>query len=182
MIHARTTIVLAALVLPACGGGGTGHDKAVAELKALGDSGVTGTATFTAEDGKVRVEAEVSGLAPGPHGFHIHEWGDCSAADGKSAGDHFNPKGHQHGPPGAAVHAGDLGNLVADADGKAKVSVVLDQFQLDTGSLGILGRGLIVHADDDDLKSQPAGDAGGRVACGVIRAAHGETVAVVAKG
>jgi Cu-Zn family superoxide dismutase len=181
MRPARTTLVLAALVLPACGGA-SGQDKAVAELQALGDSGVTGTATFTAEAGKVRVEAEVSGLAPGPHGFHIHEWGDCSAADGKSAGAHYNPTGHEHGPPGAGVHAGDLGNLVADEDGEARVSIVLDQFQLDAGPRGILGRGLIVHADDDDLVSQPAGDAGGRVACGVIRGARGETVAVVSPG
>jgi Cu-Zn family superoxide dismutase len=178
MKRAATICLTLQLVLPGCGGAGQG--KAVAELQALGGSGVTGTATFATEGGKVRVEAEVSGLTPGKHGFHIHEWGDCSAPDGMSAGPHFNPEAHDHGAPGQRAHAGDLGNLEADASGKARISLTLDQLGVEAGTRGIVGRGLIVHEQADDLASQPAGDAGARLACGVIHAERGETKPVLA--
>ena len=157
------------LVCAGCSGEDAEKTSATAELKALGDSGVTGKVTFTATaDGKVLTEASITGLKPGKHGFHIHEFGDCSAPDGKSAGDHFNPAGHEHGAPGMKSHPGDLGNLEADANGRATLSLVLDQMTVDSGPLGIAGRGLIVHADPDDLTSQPVGMAGARVACAVI--------------
>lgn len=174
----RTPLLLLAATLFACGPGkpgDAGAARAVAELRPLGDSGVGGKVTFTAEGGKVRVEGDITGLTPGTHGFHIHEFGDCSSADGKSAGDHFNPDGHVHGGPGPQAHAGDFGNVEADAGGKAHLAVTLEQVTVDAGARGILGRGLIVHEKADDLKSQPAGDAGGRIACAVIQGEDGKT-------
>ena len=174
-------LILAVALAPALPGCGGDAESATAELQALSSKGVTGKATFTATtDGKVLVEASISGLTPGQHGFHVHEWGDCSAPDGMSAGGHFNPDGHEHGSPGVAAHPGDLGNLVADANGRATLSLVLDQVTLDAGPLSVVGRGLIVHADPDDLKSQPVGLAGARIACAVITHDTGETKRVLA--
>jgi len=130
---------------------------------------VTGTVSFTQVEGGVRVVAVFAGLTAGDHGFHVHEQGDCSAPDGTSAGGHFNPEGHPHGLPGDPNrHAGDLGNLVADETGHATLDHVFAHLTLD-GADGIVGRGLIVHAAKDD-GGQPTGNAGGRVACGVITA------------
>lgn len=177
--YVLTLIVTVASAQVGCGGDADG-ESATAELQALGGSNVTGKATFTAtSDGKVLVEADISGLTPGKHGFHIHEFGDCSAPDGMSAGGHFNPDGHEHGPPGVTAHPGDLGNLEADANGRATLSLVLDQVTLDAGPLSILGRGLIVHADPDDLMSQPVGMAGARIACAVILDDAGDAKPVV---
>jgi Cu-Zn family superoxide dismutase len=176
--YAQTVLLAATTALIACKGG---DDKVVADLLGLGGHAVTGKVTFSDAGGKVRLDGEISGLAPGPHGFHIHQWGDCSAPDGKSAGDHFNPGHAQHGAPGAAVHAGDLGNIEADAAGRARVSLVLEQFEMGTGDRGILGRSLIVHEKKDDLASQPAGDSGDRVACAVIHA-EGEAAKPVLPG
>ncbi len=180
MTRTRTTLLILASTLFACDGKSADAASATGELKALGDSGVTGKATFKVmADGKVHVDADVSGLTPGKHGFHVHEFGDCSAADGMSAGGHFNPEGHDHGAPGAKSHPGDFGNLEADANGRATLALVLDQGTVDAGPVGIVGRGLIVHADPDDLTSQPVGKAGARVACAVIKADKGETTPVV---
>jgi len=179
----RKILPLALVLVPAlssCGSSETDAESATAELQALGGSGVTGKATFTATtDGKIHVEANLSGLTPGKHGFHVHEWGDCSAPDGMSAGGHFNPDGHEHGSPGVAAHPGDLGNLEADTNGRATLSLVLDQVTLDAGPLSIVGRGLIVHADPDDLTSQPVGMAGARIACAVVTNVEGETKPVL---
>ena len=130
---------------------------------------VQGNVIFRQEErGGIRVIAEVSGLTPGLHGFHVHEKGDCSAPDASSAGGHFNPHQTPHGKVGEGVHhAGDLPSLEADAAGNAKLNVVLDSIVLDGGH-GIVGRGLIVHANPDDY-SQPVGNAGARVACAVIQ-------------
>ncbi|MDR0996422.1 MAG: superoxide dismutase family protein [Zoogloeaceae bacterium] len=123
---------------------------------------------FAAGDNKVRVVGEVMGLTPGAHGFHIHEKGDCSAPDGTSTGGHFNPHQVAHGKfDAAAHHTGDLPSLMADDKGEAKIDVVVDDIAL-IGPDGIEGRGLIVHAQPDDYMTQPTGNAGGRVACGVI--------------
>lgn len=144
------------------------HSKAVAVLHPTDGNTVSGTVTFTNENGAVKVVADLSGLKPGTHGFHIHEFGDCSAKDGTSAGGHFNPGAMPHGAPSDKQrHAGDLGNIVADADGKAHVEVADSVLKLD-GDMSIIGRGVIVHAAADDLKTQPTGNAGGRQACGVI--------------
>ena len=128
---------------------------------------VMGVVTFSKAPGGTRVEAKITGLTPGEHGFHIHEFGDTSSPDAMSAGGHFNPKGDSHAGPGAKRHVGDLGNITADAKGVATYDKVDSQLMFE-GPTSILGRGLIVHEKADDLKSQPAGAAGGRVAAGVI--------------
>jgi len=142
--------------------------KAVAELKPTQGSKVQGTVLFVQEPNGVHVTADVTGLTPGEHGFHIHEKGDCSAPDGSSAGGHFNPTGKPHGAPAAHEHhAGDLGNLTADASGHAKLDWISPDLSFE-GTNSFIGRAVIVHAGKDDLKSQPAGNAGARAACGVI--------------
>lgn len=142
--------------------------KFIAVLHPLGSGGASGSVTFTSVKDGIEVVADVTGLAPGSHGFHVHEYGDCSAMDGSSAGGHFNPMGHHHGAPVDPMrHAGDLGNLVADTSGHARL-VWVDKGMRLSGPNSIIGRSVIVHAKMDDLVSQPTGNAGGRVACGVI--------------
>ncbi len=142
--------------------------KAIAVLHPASGSQVMGTVTFTKTDDAVQVVADVTGLTPGQHGFHIHEFGDCSATDATSAGGHFNPTHKPHGAPDAAErHVGDLGNLEADASGKAHLEWK-DKVMKLTGEDSIVGHAMIVHQKADDLKTQPTGNAGGRVACGVI--------------
>lgn len=142
--------------------------SAIAVLVAGNNSNVSGTVKFTQEADGVRVEVDVKGLTPGTHGFHVHEKGDLSKSDLTSAGGHFNPEGHKHAARTESErHVGDLGNLEADADGHATANFVDHQLQLD-GPHSIVGRAVIIHGKADDLKSQPAGDAGARVAGGVI--------------
>lgn len=130
---------------------------------------VTGSVTFTQKDDHVWVVANIKGLTPGLHGFHIHEKGDCSAPDATSAGGHFNPDNHVHSASHTAGgHAGDMGNLNADSTGNAQLTLKMNGVTVSTASNGIVGRAVIVHAKADDLTSQPAGNAGARVACGVI--------------
>ena len=145
--------------------------RAEARLEPRSGSSVGGMVRFYAAGQKVRVEASVTGLTQGEHGFHVHETGDCSAPDATSAKGHFNPAAKPHGHHGAAErHAGDLPNLVADANGRATLLAELDMLQLIEGPNGIFQRSVVVHADRDDYASQPAGNSGKRVACGVIRA------------
>jgi Cu-Zn family superoxide dismutase len=145
--------------------------RATAKLEPTMGNRTAGTATFVERMGKVAVIVEVTGLAPNQeHGFHVHEKGDCSSGDGMSAGGHFNPDGKPHGPQGAAHHAGDMPNLKADAGGNAKASFTLDDVTVAPGGKSVVGRGLIVHKDADDYKTQPTGNAGARLACAVIRA------------
>jgi len=144
--------------------------SATANLQPTKGNKVWGTVTFTQKGSKVLVVANVNGLKPGLHGFHVHEKGDCSAADGMSAGGHFNPAGKPHGAPDSAErHGGDLGNLTADKSGNATLSIEVDGITLDQTANSIVGKSVIVQANPDDLKSQPAGNAGPRVTCGVIR-------------
>jgi Cu-Zn family superoxide dismutase len=142
--------------------------EALAVVNPTEGSKVNGTVSF-AKDGKgVRITANVEGLSPGLHGFHIHEFGDCSSPDASSAGGHFNPTGMPHaGPKAEKRHVGDLGNLEAAKNGVAKLEVTDDVISLE-GPESIVGRSVIIHARTDDLKTQPAGGAGARVACGVI--------------
>jgi Cu-Zn family superoxide dismutase len=143
--------------------------SAVAIVRPASGSQVQGEAKFTQVGNRVRITANISGLSPGAHGFHIHEKGDCSAADAMSTGGHFNPKGNKHGAPATPDrHAGDLGNLNADEYGKATLALMVDGISVGKGPDGISGRGLIVHANADDLKTDPTGNAGGRVGCAVI--------------
>ncbi len=141
--------------------------KAVCVLSPTKGSDVKGVITFTEKDGGVQVSGEVNGLTPGDHGFHIHEFGDVSKDDGMGTGGHFNPEGKKHGNVhDAEHHAGDMGNIKADSSGKATVNVMVPGMKLN-GPESIVGHGLIVHAKPDDF-SQPTGNAGGRVAQGVI--------------
>jgi len=145
-----------------------GPSRAIAVVNPTEGNKVHGLVTFTKVGDSVKVVAEINGLTPGKHGFHIHEFGDCSSKDGAAAGGHFNPAGKPHGAPtDANRHEGDLGNIDAGADGKAHLDLTDSVLKLD-GAGSIIGRGLIVHANADDLKTQPTGNAGGRLACGVI--------------
>lgn len=160
---------LAAALLVGCATTGSSQPGATAQLQPTAGNTAAGTVSFTQKGDKVLVEADVTGLAPGEHGFHIHEKGDCSAPDATSAGGHFNPGGHPHGnPANPPHHSGDLPMLVADASGRAKLSVELDSIALGAGASNIIGRGVIVHQKADDYQTQPTGNSGGRVACGVI--------------
>jgi len=142
--------------------------KAVALLYPTQGNATRGTVYFYPTGQGIRVVAEVTGLTSGLHGFHIHQFGNCSAPDGTSAGGHFNPTAEPHaGPDAAHRHAGDLGNLNADNTGSAHYDRVDSHIQL-SGPNSILGRAMIVHAKPDDLISQPTGNAGARAACGVI--------------
>lgn len=143
--------------------------SATATLAPASGSSVSGTIQFREVDGGVEVTANVEGLTPGDHGWHVHEKGDCSAPDATSAGGHFNPGGHPHGAPDADHrHEGDFGNLTAGGDGKATKTFVMKGISLGDGATSVVGRGFIVHEKADDLTTQPTGNAGGRVACGVI--------------
>ena len=143
--------------------------SATATLKPTAGNTAAGTVTFAQKGDKVSMVAKISGLSPGPHGFHIHEKGDCSAPDGTSAGGHFNPFGKPHANPNVADHhAGDMPMLAADASGNATLDVVLDSITIG-GAGDIIGRAVIVHKDPDDFTTQPTGNSGARVACGVIR-------------
>ena len=146
--------------------------EATATLAPTKGSDTSGTATFTAagKDG-IRIRLEITGLkAQSSHGLHVHEKGDCSAPDATSAGPHFALPGQQHGPMDGDTHAGDLGNITADASGKVSttLSVPESKLTLAPGPRSVVGRALVVHGKADDLKSQPAGDSGPRIACGVI--------------
>ena len=141
---------------------------AVAVLRATEGHRVRGTVSFVRASQGMRVIARVQGLTVGDHGFHIHQFGDCRAPDGSSAGGHFNPNNQRHGAPADKVrHIGDLGNLTADASGAARVDTIDALLTLE-GPESIIGRSVVIHAQADDFKTQPAGAAGARVACGVI--------------
>jgi Cu-Zn family superoxide dismutase len=155
----------------------TGPQKAVCVLHPLGEHKAHGMVVFTRKGEEILVTGEVKGLAPGLHGFHVHEFGDCSAPDGMATGGHFNPTGAMHGGPHSkSRHVGDLGNIKADGRGVAVINMTDRLIKL-SGPHSIVGRALIVHAKADDEKSQPAGDAGGRIACGVIGIAKSATTA-----
>jgi Cu-Zn family superoxide dismutase len=133
------------------------------------NTNVTGNVTFTQQpNDNVHVVADLTGLSPGKHGFHIHDKGDLSDPQLTSAGPHYNPTGAHHGGPNTTPHhAGDLGNVVADDSGNAHLDTTLSGLKVSD----ILGRSVIVHAKEDDLKTDPAGNSGGRIAGGVIEAA-----------
>lgn len=142
--------------------------EAVAVLHPAEGHDVRGKVSFVKQDDGILITADVKGLTPGLHGFHIHEFGDCSAADATSAGGHFNPDNKPHGSPeDIDRHVGDLGNLDADAEGRARYERVDGHIAL-SGPRSIVGLAVIIHAGEDDFTSQPTGNAGARVACGVI--------------
>lgn len=142
---------------------------AVAEMNATTGNEAHGTVTFTEVDGGIKVVAHFEGVPEGEHGFHIHEKGDCSSGDGKSAGGHWNPAGMPHaGRDAAQRHVGDLGNITANAEGIADAEFIDSVLTFD-GEYSILGKGVILHAGQDDLTTQPTGAAGARLSCGVIK-------------
>ena len=147
---------------------------AVAEVM-TGDDEEMGTVEFTQTEEGVLVEGRLESLEPGPRGFHVHEHGECDPPDFESAGGHFNPTGHPHGSPedmAGERHAGDFGNIEFDEDGIAEFSFVDEVITLGDGTNDIAGQALIVHYEEDDLESQPTGDAGPRAGCGLIETAR----------
>ena len=140
------------------------------QLEPRSSSTVTGSLKLRQKAEGVQITGEVRGLSPASaHGFHVHEKGDCSAADASSAGPHFNPQGSPHGKMGVAPHhAGDMPNIVSDKRGAAQVDVLVPGATLTPGPASIAGRAVVVHRDPDDYSTQPAGNAGPRLACGVI--------------
>lgn len=164
--------VAAAALLAACGAMQSHRGpSATAQLEPTRGNTTAGTVTFRQHGDHVMVTAKVTGLKPNrEHGFHVHEKGDCSSGDGMSTGGHFNPTGKPHGPQSTDHHAGDLPALKADASGNANASFHLSGVTIGSGAADLVGRGLIVHADPDDYKTQPTGSSGARIACGVIKA------------
>jgi Cu-Zn family superoxide dismutase len=170
----RTPALVAALaLLSACRDEETetpAPPTATATLAARSGSTTTGTATFTEANGRVTLKLDVANATPGRHGAHLHQVGDCSAPDATSAGAHWNPDGMNHGGPDSPQHhLGDLGNVEVGADGRGSITRSMAAWKLGDGSTtDVVGKAVIVHADPDDFTTQPTGNSGGRVACGVI--------------
>jgi Cu-Zn family superoxide dismutase len=167
------------LALAACGGSSskpaaepatTPGVEGVAVLESRSDSAATGEARFVDRGDSVEVTLNVAGATPGKHGVHIHEVGDCSSPDAKSAGEHFNPGTHQHGAPGVGDHhAGDFGNIEIAEDGTGTLTLIQPGITLGKGPTSIADRALVLHEKADDFQTQPSGDSGNRIACGVIK-------------
>ena len=150
------------------------NDIAAAQLS--GPGGVSGTITFTQEAGGVHVVAQVEGAKPGKHGFHLHAGSACEG-DFKSAGDHFNPTNVAHGAPDAAEHhAGDFGNIEVGSNGTGNADFTTTMLSLGEGANDAIGKAVILHGGEDDLKTQPSGNSGPRIACGVVQRAQGQAV------
>lgn len=164
-------LISVAALLGACASAPPAGPSASADLLPTRGNVTTGSVTFVQRGNKVQVAGTITGLTPNQeHGFHIHEKGDCSSGDGMSTGGHFNPFGKAHAHHGTSErHAGDLPALKADASGRASFSVELDVITVADGPASVVGKGLIVHVQPDDYKTQPTGNAGARSACAVIR-------------
>lgn len=174
-MRTRPIAALSATALIAgCGMFGHMHGNgpmAQAKLEPTRGNTTAGTVMFQGQDDGVFAHIRVNGLKPNQeHGFHIHEKGDCSSGDGMSTGGHFNPTGKPHGPQDADHHLGDLPALKADAIGQVDLRVHVHGVSIGTGVGNIVGRGLIIHAQADDYKTQPTGNSGARIACAVITA------------
>jgi len=141
-------------------------------LESKSGSTAGGTIEFIEDSGVVKMIAKLSGLTPGTHAIHIHEKADCTAEDGTSAGGHWNPTFAPHGKWGdeAGFHKGDIGNVEADEQGNATLTMKTDEWCIGCGDekKDILGKAIIVHQGTDDFTTQPTGAAGGRVSCGGI--------------
>lgn len=169
----HTVFVSAAVVASLAGCAGySSRPSATAKLEPTRGNTAAGTVTFVQWGEVVKVSGSISGLKPGAeHGFHVHEKGDCSSGDGLSAGGHFNPGGKPHGHHGMGEHhTGDLPSLKADASGVAAIHFESRTIRVGSSANDIVGKGLIVHRDPDDFKTQPTGNAGPRLACAVITA------------
>ncbi len=148
--------------------------QAIATIGSASGSSVTGMATFTQNGDQITLTIEIQNASPGIHAVHIHENGDCSSPDGKSAGGHWNPTGVAHGKWGEGeFHLGDLGNITVGEDGTGGIELTTSLWEIGTGSdIDVVGRGIVVHAGADDFTSQPSGDAGARIGCGAIALAE----------
>ncbi|MEP6740237.1 MAG: superoxide dismutase family protein [Caldimonas sp.] len=150
----------------------------VAVLEPTRGNTASGTVWLVQAGNGVHITGTFSGMAPNSeHGFHIHEKGDCSSGDGMSAGGHFNPTGKPHGPQTGEHHAGDLPSLKADASGNARFEAHVAGTILTNGPVDLSGKALIVHASPDDFTTQPTGNSGARIACGVISSVAGKDAA-----
>lgn len=176
---ARTLLALAplALLAAACSGSKSpstaaappAGPTAVAAIEARSGSTLTGVAKFVQNGDAVHVTIDVSNATPGTHAVHLHEKGDCSAPDAASAGGHFNPAHTEHGSPDAAAHhAGDFGNMSVDEEGHGHLELDTTSLTVLPGDRSVDGRAVVVHAKEDDMHTQPTGNAGGRVGCGVV--------------
>jgi Cu-Zn family superoxide dismutase len=145
--------------------------SAKAAIESKSGSNVKGSANFTEQStGGVKVEVRIENAPPGTHGLHIHEKGDCSAPDASSAGGHFNPAGMPHaGPSALQRHAGDLGNIEIESNGTGTLVLTSDLLTVKPGPNSVVGKAVVFHEKADDLTTQPTGDAGGRLGCGVIQ-------------
>ena len=145
--------------------------QARATIEPRSGSNVRGWATFTDRStGGVAVVVHIENAPPGTHGLHVHEKGDCSAPDASSAGGHFNPGGAPHaGPTETHRHAGDLGNITIESNGTGHLETVTDLLTVRPGPNSVVGKAVIFHEKADDLTTQPTGNAGGRLGCGVAQ-------------
>lgn len=170
----RLTRAVLALTAAAAGAWGCASAKpdptALAIIEPRSGSNVSGQVVFTQlASGQTRVEATIRNATPGRHGFHIHEKGDCSAADATSAGGHFNAAGNPHaGPADAKRHNGDFGNIEIGADGQGRMNITTDMLTVLPGPNSVVGKAVIFHEKEDDLTTQPTGNAGARYGCGVV--------------
>jgi Cu-Zn family superoxide dismutase len=171
-------VALVAAIATGCAAVPPSPDYVVASLQPTRGNTAAGTVWFSQDGSAVRARGRVTGLAPNQeHGFHVHERGDCSSDDATSAGGHLNPDGKRHGPPSGEHHAGDLPSLKADGNGVAIVQVRISGTLLGAGAADIAGKAIVVHAAPDDYTTQPAGNSGARIACGVIGIASGRDAA-----
>ena len=169
-LHPAALPLVAALVAFGCAAPAAPPSYVATTLQPTLGNTASGTVWFIADGADVRIRGRVSGLKPNQeHGFHVHEKGDCSSGDGMSAGGHFNPAGKPHGPPAGEHHAGDLPSLKADGAGNAPIDARVRG--LAAGPVDYGGKALIVHLSPDDYATQPTGNSGARIACGVIAAA-----------
>ena len=166
-------LLVSAATIAACAHKANGP-SAMAMIAPTAGSTVTVMIHFNqTADGEVQVVGDLAGLKPGMHGFHVHEKGDCGN-DGQAAGGHFNPMNAPHASPDAASHhAGDFGNVTADGAGNAHVDFMTHSVKVAPGATSVVDRAVVVHADPDDLNSQPAGNAGKRIGCGVVTLMNG---------
>ncbi|MGV3619298.1 MAG: superoxide dismutase family protein [Archangium sp.] len=184
----RTTLLLAALAFAGCAHNQMKSDEnavtnldghavapvaAKATLEAKSGASTTGQVMFAEKNGEVTMQLDVANVPPGEHAVHLHVNGDCSAADAESAGPHWNPTNEAHGQlEHGPAHKGDIGNLKVGNDGKGTLTFTTREWSMGTGKPNdVVGHAVVVHASEDDFRSQPAGNAGGRIACGVIRVA-----------
>jgi len=151
------------------GGEAAGLTANAAIAPKSGNTTLAGDAKFSGAAGAITLTLTLTGAPPGQHGAHIHETGDCSAPDAMSAGGHWNPTTHMHAAPGATAHLGDLGNITVAADGTATLTYSYPEWTIGGGApTDLIGKAIVIHAMPDDLMTQPTGNAGGRIGCGVI--------------